>query len=656
MLFETRQIWTSSHLPALSRLGTHVLALSREPETSSVELLKLLRTDTHLEHRILAVANSTWFGPQTGTAPSVETLEQALAALGTSDMTSLALALVVRETCLCPGMPLPHITRFWKQAVVKAVAAETLCEQVQEGLKGEYLLAGLLLDVGRITLLGTATESYLGVLEKARQELLPLWRVEQSELGATAAQIGAQLVEQWGFPSRLVGGIQAQCAPLITFKQMAATTEDPLCSALALASAIGDYYCGEQQALAWFRIRELTSEILPMSEAELNSLLQRVELRFTAVARELTVGDATLPDLQSLQSRAVQQLNSLQTSAPPESTPRKSAVLSSGEVTARRACSAGGAEGHQENIRDPLTHLFTAEFFLKSLQKEVERCRPLALPVGVAFVRIDRWDDLAPQGAEFGEAALKKIGSVLKELLRSSDTVARIDHQFGILACDPTAKGMQRLADRIRGRVASESLEWAGKQIPLTVSVGATLALPERGDETIGEKVLTAAQRAAMEAGTGEGNNVYFDSLVTEIELQRLFMSNQFRFSRWLISKGVLDIPRVGKALLEFKQQPLRLGDLALRQELLHERDVEEILLDQEASQCRFGDVAVRRELLTEDQLVGLLILQQEDPLRVAELFLRLAILDEQRLRPLLKEYFSVVPWAAPLYPPAANN
>lgn len=647
MVFETRQVWTSSQLPRLSVIGMKVLELSRRAETPSRELLDQLHTNPELCQRIVFAANSPWFN----CAPQVATIEQAWQTLGTSDTTSLALALIVEDACLKSEPSTPLNTQFWRQAVVKAAAMETLCRQVREGLESEYFLAGLLADVGRFVLLRTAAESYLKVLEKARQELLPLWRVEQLEIDITAAQIGAQLLEQWGLPVRLVQGIQIQHAPLTTFKQIATTTDYPLWGTLALASAIGDYFCSEQQALAWFRIRELTSEILPMSESELNDLLQRIARRFTAVAPALSVSDVTLPDLKSLKARAIAQLQATQQSG----SGNKTVKVAPGDGTTRRAFSADIPVGTPSAALDPLTQVYTPESFNEVLEQEVHRCRQLALPLGIAFVQVDRFDDLLRQHSDrFGNLALQRVAEMLKGLLRRSDAVARFDQRFGILASEPTAKGMQRLADRIRGRVASEPLVCGETEVPLTVSVGATLALPGRSDNTLASRILAAAQRAVHEAAIGEGNNVYFDSLVAETELKRLFMSNQFRFSRWLISKGVLDIPRVGKALLEFKQNPVRLGELAQHQKLLNQRDVDEILEDQEETQARFGDVAVRRELLSEEQLVGLLILQQEDPVRVAEVFLQKSILEEPHLRSLLKEYFSIVPWAAPLYPSAA--
>ena len=651
MLFETRQIWTSSQLPTLSVLGMKVLELSRRSDVDARELVELLRGDSTFSQRVITVANSPLFqNLPVGVVPiQIETVSQAVEQLGTAVIMSLTLTLAVGDACLNGSHPHGQSASFWRQAIVKAVAAEIFCNQVREGLECEYFLAGLLLDIGRFALPRTAPQSYLAVLEKSKHELLPLWRTEQTELGLTSAVVGGQLIEQWGFPTRLVHGIQVQFAPLTTFEQMSPSTECPLCSALALASAIGDYFCSDHQALSWFRIRELTRDILPLSESELADILRQIVPRFNAVAGVLSTS-AELPDLAVLKLKAMEQLKQisqrLATTAPTEHAPAARPVAEPHGASTDPILM--GPKAH----RDPLTLVFTREFFEDTLHKEVQRCRQLAAPVGIAFVEIDHFEDLKSQhGESFGDVVLKRVGGLLKDLLRSSDTIARCDNQFTILACDPTAKGMQRLADRIRGRIAGERLIWTGQPVPLTVCVGATLALPFRNDPNPAPSIVAAASKAVREAAAGGGNHIYFDSLVNEVELQRLFMINQFRFSRWLIAEGVLDIPRVGRALIDFKQQRIQLGEIALRQELLKPQDIEQILDEQEETQDRFGTIAVRRDFLSEDQLVGLLILQQEDPLQVAEQFLCKGVLDQDRLHVLLKEYFNLIPWAAPLYP-----
>lgn len=649
MAFETRKVWTSSRLPSLPLIGINVLELSSRPDVTNREYLELLRSDDQLAKRIIAAANS----PLAATSRPLATLGQVLDEIGQASMTSLTLSLCIYQTCLPSEDCSAEQKLAWQHSVLKGVAAEILCEQVRDGLECEYFLAGLLLDIGRFAMLRTVPQQYLGLQVTAREEWLPLWEAEQRHWGVSSAELGSQLIEQWGFPNRLVQGIQTQYAPTAVLKELNGAADCPLTQALALASMIGHYLCGDQQAFSLFRIRELTQNVVSLTDTEMQQILIKVVQRYASVAPVLGLGDCPLPDLNDLKARAIAQLTQYcqrSSSTTPGQKHRATTQSSLSNPAVQKVLPRVAKNPENFTVYDSLTKVYSQEYFEEALKKEVHRCCQTASPVGVALIRIDQFAELKTKwGAEFSDALLKHIGHHLKEMLRSADTIGRLDEEFGVLACDPTAKGMQRLADRIRAKIAQQGLEWEGKTIHVTICVGATMVLPKRDEVDLAACILTTAVQALEEAnGIGE-NATHFESLVDEVELRRLFLSNQFRFSRWLISQGVLDIPRVAKALLDFKQRPLRMGDLAIRQELLTMDQVDLILNDQKQSQDRFGQIAVRMGLLSEDQLIGLMILQQENPLRVAELFLSLGILEQDRLQELLKEYFGTVPWAAPL-------
>jgi diguanylate cyclase (GGDEF)-like protein len=676
MAIDTRKIWSSSQLPALPQIAAQVLELSRHPATANAELARLLQSDANLALQIVSAANS----PLCALSLPISTVEQALSTLGTNCVTSLALSVSLIGTFRSSLMqdstasaatpnqanatddgargPQSQLLRgFWRQAIVKAIAAETLCHIVRDGLEYEYFLAGLTLDLGRFTLLRTVPQEYFSVLKRSRETRVPRTDCETAELGLTAAEVGGQLLEKWGFPARLVRGVQSQHASLQSFEDVASNADGSLRLALALASAIGDYLCDDQQAVSLFRIHELTSQVIPIRREELDPLMQSIVRRFEVVAPVFTTSKSLaasqqIANVDQLKALAIEQLTTMGgRSTDMEARVGDSASHLPAEIE-RRGSKKEATPLAAPSVQDSLAPVFNETYFAATLLKEVRRCCQVASPLGIAIVQIDRFatkcESLGPQ---FGEMVLTRIGGILNDLLRSTDTIARFNQQFVILASTPTATGMQKMADRIRARVEGERLIWEGRPTPVTVSVGATLALPGRLDLDVGPKVVATAQEAVHEAAFGDGNNIYFCSLISELELNRLFMANQMRFSRWLVSQGVLDIPRVAKALLSFNQRALRLGELAVRQELLNNNQVQQVLTEQIESNERFGEIAVQRTYLSEDQLTGLLILQQEDPILVASLFMKLSLLEPQRLKDLLQVYFELVPWAAPLNP-----
>lgn len=729
MAISPNTIWTSSQLPALSPVGIKLLEFSQKPSTAPQELEALLRSHPVLCGNFIAAANS----PLTSLSAPVLTIDQALMTLGVTNAISLNLTLQLVDLYqaaipkaaipgqnattnqganpLQPGSAQPpgnatatnssslpgiqtgagiqagvdekfvrlHANRAWRRAVAKAIAAEILCQHVRDGLESEYFLAGLTLDVGRLAVLQTVPHAFTSILELTQTTNLNRWESEERELGLTTAELGGQLLRRWGFPTRLIRGVQGQNASVKSFKNRDGHSDCSLSRALACASAIGDYLFDDQQGSTRFRFEELMQEVIPLSDRELESLLHTIAQRYevvnavlapqqstsssTAIVRGTASGEVKSKDPLSasdlgssadLPHRATDAMTSL-----PENNPLsqvRSALPLPSELE-RRGQGADANRIEAKSNLDPLTKVLHRSHFDVVLQQEVQRCCQSAAPVGIAIVEVDRFEKIKDRfGPEAADTVLVQISGILNELLRTSDAIARSDRQFLIMASNPTAKGMQKLSDRIRSRVDGERLVWSGESIPLTVSVGASLALPGRQDLDIGKKVIATAQKATREAAFGEGNNIYFSSLVDEVELHRLFMANQMRFSRWLVSRGILDIPRVAKALLGFQQRPLKMGDLAIRQELLSQAEVKHVLSEQAASNARFGDIAVRKTYLTEEQLTGLLILQQEDPILVASLFMKRSLLEPQQLTSLLREYFTVVPWAAPLNPTAGRG
>src|SRR5262249_27195695 len=77
----------------------------------------------------------------------------------------------------------------------------------------QCFLAGLLHDIGRIVLADGLPVEYSKVWNLARQNHLPLWQVEQTEFGATHADVGAYLLGLWGLPNPIVEAVALHHCP-----------------------------------------------------------------------------------------------------------------------------------------------------------------------------------------------------------------------------------------------------------------------------------------------------------------------------------------------------------------------------------------------------------------------------------------------------------
>ena len=69
-------------------------------------------------------------------------------------------------------------------------------------------------DIGILTLGTKLTDEYNSILNKARNENIPLWEAENEILGSTHAEIGAYLLGVWGFADNIVDAIARHHAPI----------------------------------------------------------------------------------------------------------------------------------------------------------------------------------------------------------------------------------------------------------------------------------------------------------------------------------------------------------------------------------------------------------------------------------------------------------
>jgi hypothetical protein len=235
---------------------------------------------------------------------------------------------------------------------------------------------------------------------------------------------------------------------------------------------------------------------------------------------------------------------------------------------------------------------------------------------------------------------LQQIVKVFADAIRNSDILARFGgEEFVILVNQPTERGLERLAEKIRGRVEAEPFLFGDMRVPVTVSLGAAISIPGRDDVDLPHRLIAAADASLYDAKRSGRNRCCIRSLVDENERALSQLVLQHRFSRWLVSKRLLDIPSVSRALLECPHENTRIGELAIQSHYLDDDQVNHIIRLQNDTNERFGTAAIRLGWISEGQLVHLLSLQQENPKQLAAAVVRLGMLSAPRTAESLEDY-----------------
>ena len=200
-------------LPTLPALYQRLTDELRKEDASMEQIGEIISHDIGMTSKILQLVNSAFFGlPQPISSPG-----DAVMYLGLSTVRALVLSLQVFSQFKNPqlaGFSLEALANHcWTTAVLARRIARA--ESGDTKMMDQCFLAGLLHDIGRIILADGLPEQYARVWHEALEKHLPVWQAEQSEFGATHADVGAYLLGLWGLPNPVVEAVALQHSPAL---------------------------------------------------------------------------------------------------------------------------------------------------------------------------------------------------------------------------------------------------------------------------------------------------------------------------------------------------------------------------------------------------------------------------------------------------------
>jgi diguanylate cyclase (GGDEF)-like protein len=154
---------------------------------------------------------------------------------------------------------------------------------------------------------------------------------------------------------------------------------------------------------------------------------------------------------------------------------------------------------------DALTGIFNKRYLLEALDGHVARARTLASPYAVVFCDLDHFKAVNDtHGHDAGDAVLQEFSRLIKtRFVRHSDVFARFGgEEFVVLLPGTDGEGAARVAERIRGAVASHLFTYGPRALAVTVSIGVA---EWRGDTDAGDLLRRADK--AMYASKDRGRN-----------------------------------------------------------------------------------------------------------------------------------------------------
>lgn len=188
-------------MAVMPHVALEALRKCSDADASPKDLEKVLAADPGLSARVIKLANC----PLYTTGAEVTTVSAAVQVLGLRTLKGVIYAAAYDEAIAhVPGTSGIDRKAIWVHSLLTAFAAQELAPRF-EGDKDKAYVAGLLHEIGLITLARHAPEVVARILAAAEQEGRSIDDVATDVLGFTAGDLGAVIAEKW----RLGGHVAA---------------------------------------------------------------------------------------------------------------------------------------------------------------------------------------------------------------------------------------------------------------------------------------------------------------------------------------------------------------------------------------------------------------------------------------------------------------
>ncbi len=202
----------SLNIPTLPEVVRKMREMIADPKAGAADVGRLVAQDPPLAAKVLKIANSAYYGLSQRTVST----EQACTILGLRVLRNVVTQAAVMTRYEHLGGRGLDLDALWRHSQFVAQVSYQLARAARAhlGLTPEELQAcGLLHDLGKVVLLESLGEEYVGALELARTQGLPMHVAEKRMLGFDHTDVGALVAVQWGLPSTVAAVIQYHHGP-----------------------------------------------------------------------------------------------------------------------------------------------------------------------------------------------------------------------------------------------------------------------------------------------------------------------------------------------------------------------------------------------------------------------------------------------------------
>jgi putative nucleotidyltransferase with HDIG domain len=198
-----------SELPTLPAVLGQMMEVAADPDSSAIDLAKHIAADPSISATLLRLVNSAYYGFYR----QVDSVAQAVVILGFGEVRNIIFAAKAFEALKGKESSFDR-RQLWRHSLATAIASERCARTLGWASDGSYYVAGLLHDIGKVTLDVLYPDLYEEAVRIAHDEKTTIRAAEKRVFDIDHASVGALLADHWGLTEPVVEAIRLHHVPV----------------------------------------------------------------------------------------------------------------------------------------------------------------------------------------------------------------------------------------------------------------------------------------------------------------------------------------------------------------------------------------------------------------------------------------------------------
>lgn len=248
----SRLIRNKIELPSLPVIFNQINEAIADPRSSAIYVANIISKDSSLSARLLKIANSAFYSFPSG----IDTISRAVAIIGTKELSTIALGACALSMFKDIPADLIDMRSFWEHSIACGIIARVISSHKENTTTERFFLAGLLHDIGRLTIFKCLPVQAKESLLKAKRTNSLLHRAEKEVMGFSHSLIGGMLLKEWKLPVTLEDSVRyhhatTQCETAL--EPAVVHLSDVITNALGIGTS-GEQFVPTLDSKAWEEI------------------------------------------------------------------------------------------------------------------------------------------------------------------------------------------------------------------------------------------------------------------------------------------------------------------------------------------------------------------------------------------------------------------